>query len=265
MSPAHHAADAHHELHPHPEAIGAAGRAQDLAARWQRARLSALRAVVGEAAQGSEAELLACALEVDPAQTFTRVFDNSARLGAGFKRHFREHHTLATLPALLGALGVPCLRGAWRTTSGAALLERPPCAATQGAGVCDWWREAIDGLVAGLSDEARHARHRSLGHGDGACLDVLYDDPEGTARFGPLPPEVEQAAQPIARLVRRLAAGVTLELLGVSEGVLLYRLQGQGGAAPAPARALVEGALAQKLPGLHFKELSPRAVYDTPL
>ncbi len=239
-------------------------RAADLASRWQRARLAALRAVVGPAAHGTEDELLACALDVDAPQLMRRVFDHSAVLGAGYRRHFGEPHGVASLPQLLGRLRVRCLTGRWLPARGVARLERAPCAASSSAGACDYWREAVDGLVAGLSSDARHARHQSLGHGDARCVDVLYDDPEDDARYGPLEPELVEAVRPVGRLVQRFHAGLTLTLLGVSEGVLLYRLSGRQGAAPAAARAIVESALARRLPHLALRELSPRPVQDEP-
>lgn len=232
-------------------------RHAELARRWERARLAALRAALPEARAETEAELLGAALEADLAGTLRRAFDNSARLGAGYRRTHGERQTLATLPGLLEALGVPCLHGGtWRFDRHAAALERRPCRRRSTPETCDFWREAIDGLIAGLGDGTRHARHRSLGHGDAVCLDLLYDDPESPLRFGELPAEVSEAARGVQRLVAAFAAGARLELLGVSESVLAYRLN----PADASLRALVERELHHKLPHLRASELSPRPV-----
>ncbi|MBK7859818.1 MAG: hypothetical protein IPJ65_14585 [Archangiaceae bacterium] len=235
--------------------------AADLSRRWQGARLAALKVALPAAPSAGEAELLEPALEADLAGTLRRVFDNSAKLGFGYRRTWSEEHGVATLPGLLEALEAPCLRGgAWRLDQRAAALERRPCRPRSSPQVCDYWREAIDGLVAGLSDASRHARHRSLGHGDEVCLDLLYEDPESPLRFGPLPAEVSEAARGVQRLVAAFSSAPRLTLLGVSEGVLAYRLSPPDG----NLRALVERELQQKLPALHFRELSPRPVYGDP-
>lgn len=240
-------------------------RAADLSARWALARLAALRTIVGERAQGNEVELLAAALEVDTPGTLRRVFDNSARLGAGFRRHYRQHLTLGTLPALLAQLDIACLKGGhWRTAESAAQLERPACVAERKAGRCDYWREAIDGLVVGLSDQVRHTRHRSFGHGDDACLDVLYDGPASEARYGPLPAGAAEAVHGIQRLLSRFSQQFKLTLLGLSEGVLLYRLDGDAGTVPEPVQTLIERELTKLFPHFERRELSPRPVYGGP-
>ncbi|MBL8952832.1 MAG: hypothetical protein JNK82_18770 [Myxococcaceae bacterium] len=247
MSPAHRA--------------DASGRHRELAQRWARARVAALRAAIPATDDASEEHLLVPALETDLDGTLRRVFDNSARLGFGYRRTWSEEHGVATLPALLDSLEAPCLRGgAWRLDRGAAALERRPCRTRSSPQVCDYWREAIDGLVAGLSGASRHTRHRSLGHGDDVCLDLLYDDPESPLRFGPLPAEVSEAARGVLRLVAAFSSAAELTLLGVSEGVLAYRLSPPDG----NLRALVERELRQKLPTLRFRELSPRPVYGGP-
>lgn len=241
-------------------------RASELGVRWERARIAALRSVLGGGVGGDERALLTAALEADPAGALRGVFDNSARLGASFRRYHREEQTLASLPALLAGLGVACLRGGrWSATPGgaSAVYERPACSARATAGTCDYWREAIDGLVVGLGGQVRHARHRSRGHGDEACQDVLYADPESPLRFGTLPGELAERLAPVRDLVRQFRGGADLELLGVSEGVLLYRLSAGHGCGETDAlQELVERSLARKVPGLRLQEMSPRPVLE---
>jgi hypothetical protein len=173
-------------------------------------------------------------------------------------------NTLDTLPRLLSQLDVPCLAfGKWSDVAGGKTLSRRPCSQNKTAGECDYYREAIDGLVIGLTEEVRHTRHKSLGHGDDSCLDMLYDDPTTNARFGPLPDDVSEAAGPLQRLLKSFSSDLKLTLLGVSEGVLLYRLEAKDGCSTVSlARQLIERNLSKKVPHLTLRELSPKSVFE---
>jgi hypothetical protein len=238
-----------------------------LAERWSRARKAALASVLGlsreEVAAKEEAVLVAVAGESAPEELFRRVFDNSLRLGKGFMLHHGGPVGLEELPGVLGQLGVQCLRGSWRRAEDepAEFLEREPCQSGASAIGCDYWREACDGLVLGLSGGTRHTRHASSGHGDARCLDVLYVDPESPLRFGLLPDELREALEPTRRLIQRFRGGGDVTFLGVSEGVLLYQLTaGCGG--KAPLTELLERCVRARFPNLTLREMSPRGVLD---
>ncbi|MEW6433057.1 MAG: hypothetical protein AB1730_16255 [Myxococcota bacterium] len=243
-----------------PEAV------DDLSRRWRRARLAAARAVTGApAASDDEAALTACASETDPVELHRRLFENSARLGGGFVRFHRHRVTLDELPGLLSALDSPCLAGArWEAVPGEPTLKgtRPPCRTGCDSATCDAWREAIDGLVVGLTGEGRHTRTASAGHGQPACVDVITLNPESAHRYGELPGDALPVLERVQRFVRRFD-GTDVRFLGVSEGVLLYQLRVSGcGDTRGAARAHVEATLAKKLPHLGLRELSPRPVLD---
>lgn len=235
----------------------------DLAGRWSRARCSALRAVVA-GRDGSEDDLLPIALATDAAQVHHRVFDNSLRLGGGFAR---LHGVLAfaDMPRALGAMRVPCLDGAWRCFDGeeALALARPGCPlGTSGAAACDYWREAIGGLVLGMTGGARHARHESLGRRGERCVDYFYVDPESPLRFGPLPESLGAELERVRRTARAFDGATTVRFLGVSEGVLLYRIDRAGCGGQLDVRAIVERAVKCRFPDLELREISPRSVFD---
>lgn len=239
----------------------------DLASRWARARRAAASAIVGPArAEAAEPELLACAAEVDEVELHRRLFENGARLGEGYRRFHRKTLTLAELPEVLPALGVACLQGSWELAPAehrALRLIRPPCREACDARHCDAWREAIDGLVVGLTDGARHTRVASRGHGQPECVDVLTMDPESPLRWGELPEAIVPELEAVQRFVR-MFKGADVQFLGVSEGVLLYRLDTTGcGDLRGNAREMVEQTLAKKLPHLTARELSPRPVLET--
>lgn len=243
-----------------------ADQARELSRRWSGARLSALRFVLGAEVVGPERALVEAACEVAPVETMRRVFENSQKLGLGFSRLRGQPLTRAELPQWLSALESPCLAGAWRGDAPEAVLflERRPCAEDASPAFCDYWREAIDGLASGLGPEHRHTRHSSRGRGGESCVDVLYSDPEHPVRFGVLPEQLVRSLEGLRRLVAAFRGGASIEFLGVSENVLLYRLASEGCAGPPVGlRAVVDEALRKKLPALRFKELSPRSVFET--
>lgn len=239
---------------------------EDLSARWARARLAAAKAVVGEVREGAdEASVFACAAEVDELELHRRLFENSARLGDGFRKFYRREVRLADLPGLLSCLSVPCLNdGKWIAAEReeAFRFERPPCRKDCTAAVCDAWRECIDGLVVGLTGSARHTRTASLGHGQSTCVDVIYENAESELRYGELDEAIVPVLESVQRFVR-MFKGADVRFLGVSEGVLLYQLDTTScGDLRGNAREMIEGTLKKKLPHLEVRELSPRAVLD---
>lgn len=237
-------------------------RAADLADRWRRARRAALRSLLTEAGDDEdEVALLTRALAVDAAETYRRVFDNSLRLGQGFARYFGAELPLGALPDLLSALGSPCLQGDWRghDEEPALLLSREGCASV---GACDFWREAIDGLVLGVTGGIRHARHVSRGHGGAACVDVLYLDPESSLRFGEIPETMREGLERVRATARRFDSRVDVTFLGVSEGVLLYQLVKNGCSTELDVKSVVESGLRKRFPDLALREISPRPVLE---
>ena len=174
------------------------------------------------------------------------------------------------LPAVLPALGLPCLEGRWDAIEEEPgfRLERPPCRPGAGAAFCDHAREAIDGLVLGMTDGVHHARHESAGHGSAQCVDVLYGDPQSSLRHGPVPVEHVSALELVQAKVAGFKRGASLKILGVREGELHYELSdpgarrdGCGGCGDLLPR-FAESSLRSHLPALLPRELSPRPVLE---
>ncbi len=236
---------------------------EELAARWRLARRAACLAVTGAAAASLDDDaLVRLALTLDAARTLRGLYDNGLRLGHGYASFHRGRATLDELPALLGALGVPCLGGTWRSPPGvpAHFLERPGC---PDAGTCDAWREAIDGLVVGLSG-AHHARHRSRGHGDRTCIDVLFADPRSPLRFGPIPGPIAPVLEQVRQCVRRFNSTAEVTFLGLSEGELFYEVQhGSKGPSNVDVGELLRREVRRRLPEVSLREAGSRAVLET--
>lgn len=239
-----------------------AGALEDLGERWARARRAGLRSVAGQLDGEADDALAARAFEVSALDAARVTFDNSLLLGKGFRRHHGEVPFAGLGKALEGLAG-PCLRGRWQAhpREAAFVLERRPCGGC--AAVCDTWREALDGLVLGLSGEGRATRHRSGGHGDEVCVDVVYLDPESPLRFGFIPDAMREGLDAVARFLNGLK-GTRVTFLGVSEGVLAYQLEVDGCGGTDAVTALLTRAISSRWPDLELRDVSPRSPFERP-
>lgn len=242
-------------------------RMAQLSERWQRARSAAI------ARDHASSEATAHSPARPDAER--ALFENSLRLGASFSRFHATTLALEELPAALGALAgaahdeTPCLAGTWSQVPGdasALRLERAGCAAgSDSASTCAGWREAIAGLVLGLTRGlVHHARHASCGHGAARCVDVFYLDSQSPLRFGPIPDAMQAPLAAIARAVAVFDSSFDVTFLGLSEGVLFYALAptrgGCDGQSGLSAKPLVERRVRQRFPDLSLFEVTPRTV-----
>lgn len=240
----------------------------DLAARWRRARRAALQASVAPGSTDeTEQDLLVRAFQEDRGGVLKRVFDNSLRLGVSFARYHGSEIPLGELPAVLPRLGAPCLSGRYRPCEEepAFFLEQGGCGIEAlGPAACDWWREAIEGLVLGITGGIFYTRHASAGHGGGVCVGVLYMHPESPLRFGPIPEVMRDATAGVTRTVRAFHSSLEVEFLGMSEGILFYRIRRRGcGDTPLHAQSLVERGIHRHFPGVELREVTERSVLGT--
>jgi hypothetical protein len=234
----------------------------DLAERWRFARCAAVRAAVPDLPLGLEHDVLvALGLERAPDAVLRNVFDVSRRLGAGFRAHHRVDLPLTSLCDVLPRLGVTCAARRWMRCDGESECrgERSGCADTAlHPRACAFWREAMDGLVLGMSSAVRFARHASRGAGDRRCVDVLYVHPQSPSRFGPIPDDVRAALERIRRTACALDPSLEVAFLGISEGVLYYRADRADDG--ARASSAIEPAVRRRFPHLALREISPRPV-----
>jgi hypothetical protein len=237
----------------------------DLAQRWRRARCAALCRTLGQPARDQEEQaLLARALlaQTDLEPLMRRVFEHSLGLGRGFSRFYGTELELLDLPRALPLLGGPCLKRTCAPANGEAALrlwsEGCPVQRLGPVG-CDFYREALAGLLLGLTGNLLLSRHASRGHGDRDCVDVVHEDPESPVRFGPIAPELQAGLLEIAQTVRLFDSSAAVEFLGVSEGVLHYRCR-QGAQRELSLRSLVERGARRRFPKLELCEVSARPV-----
>lgn len=234
----------------------------ELARRWQLARCAATRAAVPELpADVDHDTLITLGLERAPDEVLRRVFDVSRQLGAGFRAYHRLDLPLSDLCEVLPRLGAPCVVRRW-----SRLADESACRGERGAcsdvalhpRACAFWREAIDGLVLGMTSAILFARHASRGAGDDRCVDVLYVHPQSPSRFGAIPDDVRDQLERIRRTACALDPSLVVTFLGISERVLYYRAERSGDA--GRASSAIEPAVRRRFPHLTLREVSPRPV-----
>lgn len=139
---------------------------EDLANRWHAARRSALTNSF-PFAMSSEDEYLQSLRSLSAIQydeLLKNIFLNSRKLGLGFQKAFGLVWDLSDLVEFLPALKSPCLHGAWEISSSARQITRSGCngGTVGGLQYCQYWREALDGLVTGLCENERFVRHEGM-------------------------------------------------------------------------------------------------------
>lgn len=246
----------------------------DLRDRWQRARQSALDKSLS--AQVSEAMFFSKLSEISDEQfeeLLKLVFLNSRNLGKSYQKSLQVVWEASDFVEHLQKLGSPCFQGTWQTKQNSVSLARAGCAGGQAAGsrFCQYWREALDGLVMGISDHERYMRHSSIGSGDHLCVDVIYQDEEISAsviwdnqmRWGPLPEPIQPELQKIKE--KFLNMKIDLSFLGISEMNLYYKMESKEnltcGTSGTLFRGMLEKAVQKKFPQYVLKDASPVAVY----
>lgn len=206
--------------------------------RWVRARLAALQQIVGEPASAvdpaqnifeREIKLLRGLTAEQSDAALRAVFDNSRQFALSASRRFSLQFELSDFQDILSKSAIPCTSGLWQGNERSRSVETHQCpfGANSEVRICDWYREAIDGLVTGLGSNERYVRHRSEAHGDDSCLDVYFDDSDSntkkTLRYGPVPPPMEDALRPVS--VKFAGKGMLVKWSGYSAGTIFYTLE----------------------------------------
>lgn len=238
----------------------------DLSARWLRARGGALGKVLphGET-ESEEARALAAVEPGARAAVAEALFRNSWRLGRSAAARSGSVRGVEAMAGLLTLFECPpCLAGTWATAAGTATHRRGGCAAnpTGERFLCDAWREAIDGLICGLSEDVLFVRRSSRGRGGEFCEDLLYATEGRALAWSPPTPEL---ARTLDRVADGLSErGVAVRFLGVAENRVAYMVEVAAlpscGPAGGVVHALIENHLHHLLPGFELADSSPRAV-----
>lgn len=237
----------------------------DFHARWRRARLAVLARSVPEAAMAGERDCLARVAIEESEKLQKEVYLGSRRFGQSAVRHFGVVWDVDDLRIVLsGCPDVPCLAGTWSSMGPAARVSRPGCAERSGPSsvFCDYWREAIDGLVHGLCEDVAYARQSSAGHDEPTCADVFYPEHLPGMKWRPLPDDLRKDLDAV--VLEFLVRKVALTFEGILENELHYRMKHDNGALCGASETLykqmLERAIRKRAPGLRLKDASPGAV-----
>lgn len=255
-------------------------------ARWQRARKAAILAAIPEDERVSfellnEIELLKILPESLYSTILRNVFDNSQKLGKSVVLYLGLRWEITDLIDVLPKMESPCFLGEWIKYKQAYVLERKGCTnvcvddCTAKKMICEYWREAFDGLVMGACEDERLARHRSVGHGDTSCLDILYIEklnqpvlslvkPYSVYKYGGLPENLKVICDELAAQWLMIH-GVNLVIEGYSEKTLYYHIvvksEKSCSFSTKPLVASLEEKLKNIEPILLLQDTSPIAVY----
>src|SRR5690606_39175007 len=129
------------------------------------------------------------------------IFLKSRDYGLGLKTINKATLTLDDITGIIKILKVPCFMGNWSVEPSLHYytLERTVCPLKEKSSfICEYWQEAMDGLIMGLGESERFSRHRSLVKGENQnCLDVIYDSDYIDLRWGDIPDQLKKSCQPL--------------------------------------------------------------------
>lgn len=245
----------------------------ELSDRWLRAREAAFKKVFSK--DKTESEFLTDIGRVEQTQfeeLLKSVFLNSRNLGLSYQKANNLTWEKSDFTTFAKDLGSPCLGGIWEKKTSAHVLSRQGCSGKSvGQRYCQYWREAIDGLVVGISDDVGFVRNSSVGVGDDSCVDVFYDDESSPTdaiwnnanKWGVLPEEIKADLELIQHKFNEMK--IDLKFLGLSEKNLLYKLEPKEnltcGSAGNIYRGHLEKLVKEKFPLYGLRDASPVAVY----
>lgn len=199
------------------------------------------------------------------------VFDHSRFLAMSLSRFLGLSFEIQDFQDVLEKSGIPCVQGRWESRRTARVLTRKGCdfCTKSGANACDYWREALDGLVMGLGDKERMARHASVRHGDSSCIDIFYFDAaeptgpkENSLAWGALPEHMQSKLMEICDdFEHKMKASILLK--GMNEGILYFEFKSSTDVLCSGGQLLTstfQRKIQNSYPGLRVQEVTPRAV-----
>lgn len=239
---------------------------EDFVTRWRAARLSALSSVMGERVVSEASALLQLCEGSDDVRkaALKAVFYVGGFFASGMTRHFQRLWEIEDAIALLSVAELPYFKGQWHRPEGlqSYYLSQSTCELATKPFLCEYWKEAVDGFITGLSDRFFFSRHRSIAGGDSECLDWVYTRAESYLKFGSLPDEIAAATSEIIEHLKK--SKVRFEAAGYAEQTLYYRMESDENSLCGPGKKLFEEYVKSKLkcisPELKMFDISPRAV-----
>lgn len=248
---------------------------QDFAKRWHRGRLTSIASSLGREipSDASEVDLIFELSKKDSdvqKAALRAVYHTGGLLASSMTLFYRRDWSMKDVAALAAFSGSPCFGRSWDLTPQESDkeaigmgLKRSACA----EGVsnhfhCEYWKEALDGLITGLSDQLFLSRHSSAKSKHESCIDWLYPSRMSPLKYGPLAEDLKLLVNEIS--LRLEKSKIVLRVWGLSEGILYYQMESAIIGFCGPGKRLFEEdfkkAVLGKFPNTKFFDVTPRAV-----
>ncbi len=248
---------------------------QDFAKRWHRGRLTSIASTLGRQIpfDVSEVDLIfeISGKDSDVQKAALRaVYHTGGLLASSMSLYYRKNWTMEDVASLAAFSGSPCFGRQWelnpkpsdKETIGVGLLRASCAEGVSNNFHCEYWKEALDGLVTGLSDQLFLSRHSSAKSRTGSCTDWLYPSRMSPLKYGPLPEELKELVQEISQRLEK--SKIVLRVWGLSEGILYYQMESVLIGFCGPGKRLFEDdfkkIILKKYPDMNFFDVTPRAV-----
>jgi len=245
----------------------------DLRQRWEKSRLSAIRTLTTFQTEFEFFKQISTLSETEFDSLIKKIFLNSKTLGMGYQKKYSIVWERSDISIYFQNLGSPCLMGGWDLRKTANVLTRFGCqdGKLYGGRVCLYWREAIDGLVLGLSEDVGFVRHASFNSGGDNCVDIFYQEEKNLTdaiwsspyRWGKISKDMLETLLVIEN--KFLEYKIKLKFLGQTEQNLFYKMESKEnlicGATGSIYRNILESSVKDKFPAVQLQDASPVAVY----
>lgn len=197
-----------------------------LAAEWERARHDVLLHALKESGDlGTEATAIERVPHEAQRELLRSLFEASRAVGRAAALKFGRVFLVSEIADFLASSGIACFAGPWHAENHflTRYLYRGKCSTLPLSICCDYWREAARGLAEGMNGQVEHSRHRSIGHGDPACLDYVFAAPAIDRRRGVVPMFLKVG---LTSLIQEMKGqGLMLALEGFNEGTLFFHVE----------------------------------------
>lgn len=243
----------------------------ELIDRWQKARLDAIEKGLPHnldklSTEMKEEHLVAHVPAERRDEVLRYVFLNSRALAQSFSRHQGLSFEIQDFQDLMQQSNIPCFKGLWESRNNALVLTRGACSYASEAKdfACTYWSEALDGIVMGLGEEERSARHGCARVDGGACVDVLFVEATPTlgksGHYGAIP---EMLTEDLNLIKEQFLSSMKteVEFVGYSAGTLYFHfLKGTSCGSGAIYTSALLSKIQTKHPYIKLQDISPRAV-----
>lgn len=221
---------------------------REVAEEWKAARHAVLAHYVDCIDDKlTESRMLTRVPAADQADVIIGVYRASFQVALSISSRVGRKFTLAEVVLCFQKSEIACFQGRWRSENSflSRFLFRGHCPDVPELFCCEYWKSAARGFVAGLNDEVKFARHRSIGHQNNECLDYLYMNPPLEREWGVVPAHLRNALVPFSEELREQQ--IVLTLKGFSENILAFSLQGEKKFLSSGVRKKVEKDLVELL------------------